>query len=174
MQPRIKLINQFISIHSNFIVVSANQLYVDIVLFYIFCIVFLLSFGGVVLLCVLCCIAVVAFWISCVLSILYIIGSHAFNYSFIPKYAISTPSLHILTPMLHTVILSNIILPFAKQSSWKGNLGRKLGDRKRPKRLSEKFILCTSVTHLHQHLHLLASMNALSEKSKLCVTFCRI
>lgn len=67
-----------------------------ITLYYISYAVFLLTVGGVILLCVLCCLAVVAFWISCVLSILYIIGSCVLNYSFIPRYLISPESLHVL------------------------------------------------------------------------------
>ncbi|KAF4092763.1 hypothetical protein AMELA_G00024520 [Ameiurus melas] len=59
-----------------FITVTAYCIFIEI---------FLLSFGGVILLCVFCCLAVVAVWISCVLSIMYIIGSHVFNNSCIPR-----------------------------------------------------------------------------------------
>ncbi|XP_026997456.2 lipid droplet assembly factor 1-A isoform X1 [Tachysurus fulvidraco] len=54
--------------------------------------VFLLIIGGVILLCVLCCLAVVAFWISCVISVLYVISSHVLNYSNIPRTAERTIS----------------------------------------------------------------------------------
>lgn len=132
-----------------------NQLSVTVHTTYISCTVFLLSFGGVILLCVLCCLAVVAFWISCVLSILYFIGSHVFNHSFIPRYLTSSDLFHIhVTPTLHSVIPSNIyLLPFTQQSSWKDNLCRRHGDRKTPKRLRGNAVYAFML-HISFHIHI--------------------
>ncbi|XP_022522758.1 lipid droplet assembly factor 1-A [Astyanax mexicanus] len=47
---------------------------------FVFVEVFLLLIAGTTLLCVLVCLVVVAFWVSCVLSASYIIISHGLNY----------------------------------------------------------------------------------------------
>ncbi|XP_062840736.1 lipid droplet assembly factor 1-A-like [Trichomycterus rosablanca] len=64
-----------------FLVFAAVTL-ATVTIYFVFVEIFLLTIGGVTLLCVLCCLAVVSFWISCIFSILYTIISHLLNYSY--------------------------------------------------------------------------------------------
>ncbi|KAK3552845.1 hypothetical protein QTP86_022538, partial [Hemibagrus guttatus] len=80
------------SVPVGFFLAFAAVTFITITTYCIFVEIFLLTIGGVILLCVLCCLAVVAFWISCVISILYVIGSHVLNYSNIPRTAERTIS----------------------------------------------------------------------------------
>ncbi|KAL7860371.1 hypothetical protein AOLI_G00167200 [Acnodon oligacanthus] len=52
---------------------------------FVFVEIFLLMIGGTTLLCVLFCLALVSFWVSCALSALYIVISHMLNFCFIPR-----------------------------------------------------------------------------------------
>ncbi|KAL6477022.1 hypothetical protein MHYP_G00155210 [Metynnis hypsauchen] len=65
---------------------------------FIFVEIFLLMIGGTTLLCVLFCLAVVSFWVSCALSALYIVISHVLNFCFIPR----TPERNISTGHMET------------------------------------------------------------------------
>ncbi|XP_076853410.1 lipid droplet assembly factor 1-A-like [Brachyhypopomus gauderio] len=66
--------------------------FVAVTTFFVFVEVFLLIAGGASLLCVLCCLAVVAFSVSCILSALYIITSHVLNYCFLLRVSEQTVS----------------------------------------------------------------------------------
>ncbi|XP_026859144.1 lipid droplet assembly factor 1-A [Electrophorus electricus] len=63
--------------------VFAVVTFVAVTVFFVFVEIFLLTAGGATLLCVLCCIAVVTFSVSCILSALYIITSHVLNNCFL-------------------------------------------------------------------------------------------
>ncbi|XP_066499208.1 lipid droplet assembly factor 1-A-like isoform X2 [Hoplias malabaricus] len=59
--------------------------FISVAACFIFVEIFLLMIGGTTLLCVLFCLAMVAFWVSCVLSTLYIIISLTSNFSSIHR-----------------------------------------------------------------------------------------